>query len=100
MLSYILRVIADYQDYPTKTTIELSLQKYYFIFLFLQTFLTVSLLFSFIEIAQDVLYGLDSVSLLVAQNLFKFCNYFFFYLIIQDFFVSAATLLQAEKLFI
>jgi len=100
VLLYILRVIADYKDYSTKTSIELLLQRYYFIFIFLQIFLTVALFFSFTEIVQDILYKLSSVSLLVAQNLFKFCNFFFFYLVIQNFSISAATLLQTEKLFV
>jgi len=99
VLPYILRIIADHQGHPTRTTIELSLQKYYFTFLFLQTFLIVSSSSSLTGIAQDVLHGLGSVPLLVAQNLPKSCNYFFSYLVIQGFSVSAATLLQAGGLF-
>lgn len=98
VLPYILRTIADHQGHPSRTSIELSLQKYYFTFLFLQTFLTVSLSSSLTGIAQDVLHGFGSVPLLVAQNLPKSCNYFFSYLVIQGFSVSAATLLQAGGL--
>jgi len=99
VLPRILRAIADYEGHPTKTSIELSLQRYYFIFLFFQTFLTVALSSSLTGIAQDVLHGLSSVPLLVAQNLPKSCNYFFSYLVIQGFSMSAATLLQAGGLF-
>lgn len=99
VLPIMLRAIAVYQGHPTNTSIELSLQRYYFTFLFLQTFLTVSLSSSLTRIAQDVLHGLGSVPYLLAQNLPKTCNYFFSYLIIQGFSVSAATLLQVGPLF-
>ena len=98
MLPRILRAIVGHEGHPMNTCIELSLQRYYFVFLFSQTFLTVSLSSSITGMAQDVLYGLGSVPLLVAQNLPKSCNYFFSYLIILGFSVSAATLLQVGGL--
>jgi len=54
VLPRILRAIADHEGHPTKISIELSLQRYYFTFLFLQTFLTVALSSSLTGIAQDV----------------------------------------------
>lgn len=77
---------------------ELSLQNYYFIFLFVQNFLKVSLSSSITAIAQDILHGLDSAPALLAKNLPKASNYFFSYLILQGLSVSAGALLQAEGL--
>ena len=98
-LSSVLRILAKYQNHFIKISLELSLQRYYVVFLFVQFFLIVILSFSFTEIAQNVFHDFDFVSLLVVQNLLKFYNYFFFYLILQGFFVSAAILLQAKVLF-
>ena len=51
LLPLVLRVIMGWQGLLTETTVELLLQKYYFVFLFTQNFLTVLLLFSITAIA-------------------------------------------------
>ena len=81
-----------------KTAVELLLQKYYFIFLFVQNFLTVSLSFSITAIIQDLLYSLNLISVLLIRNLLKTSNYFISYLTLQDLLMSADALLQAESL--
>jgi len=98
LLSLILRIVTNWQDLFTKTTVKLSLQKYYFIFLFMQNFLTVSLSFSITTIAQDLLHGLNSAFALLIRNLLKASNYFFFYLTLQDLSMSADVFLQVEGL--
>ena len=95
LLPEILRFITAQQCFSTNTAIELSLQRIYFAFLFIQTFLTVSLSSSITAIVQDMYHSLDSAPALIAQNLPKASNYFFSYLILQGLSVSAATLLQA-----
>ena len=98
LLSQVLRVVTEWQGLLTETAVELSLQKYYFIFLFVLNFLTVSLASSITAIAQDLLHGLNSTSRLMIKNLFKASNYFFSYLTLQDLSISAAVLLQAGDL--
>ena len=98
LLSQVLRVVTEWQDLLTKTAMKLFLQKYYFTFLFVLNFLTVSLASSITAIAQDLLHDLDSAPRLMAKNLPKASNYFFSYLTLQDLSISAAVLLQAEDL--
>ena len=98
LLPLILRIVTGWQGLLTETAVELSLQKYYFVFLFVQNFLTVSFSSSITAIAQDILHGLDSAPALLARNLPKASNYFFSYLILQGLSVSAGALLQAEGL--
>jgi hypothetical protein len=77
---------------------ELSVQNYYFAFLFIQIFLVVSVAsgtFSTLgHIAEDV----TSIPETLAQNLPKASNYFFSYMIIQALGTSAANLLQLSTL--
>ncbi len=97
LLPLVLRIITGWQGLSTETAVELSLQKYYFVFLFVQNFLTVSLSSSITAIAQD-LHGPSSAPALLARNLPKASNYFFSYLTLQGLSVSAGAFLQAEGL--
>jgi len=94
LLPLILRAITRRQGLLTEVAVELSLQKYYFAFLFVQVFLTVSLSSSITAVAQEILHGLDSLPTILATNLPKASNYFFSYLLLRGFSVSAGSLLQ------
>ncbi len=98
LLSYVLRIITERRDLLTKMIIELSLQKYYFTFLFIQVFLTISLSSSITIIIQEVLHDLDSVSVMLVTNLLKTSNYFFSYLMLRCFLISASFILQVKWL--
>lgn len=98
MLPLILRTVTIWQGLLTETALELTVQKYHFLFLFVQNFLTVALSSSSTAIAQEVLQGLDSAPRLLARNLPKASNYFFSYLILQGLSVSAGALLQIDGL--
>ncbi len=98
LLSQILRVVTEWQDLLMKTVVKLSLQKYYFTFLFVLNFLMMSLASSITAITQNLLHDLNSTSKLMIKNLFKTSNYFFSYLILQDLSISADVLLQVEDL--
>ncbi len=98
LLPYVLRIITERQGLLTEVIVELSLQKFYFIFLFVQVFLTVSLSSSITAVIQQLLHGLDSVPAVLATNLSKASNYFFSYLILRCFSVSAGSLLQIGRL--
>lgn len=95
--SMIFYKLAFLQGKQTGKQRELSVQNYYFFFLFVQAFLVVSIssgtLATLAEIA-DV----TSIPRLLAQNLPKASNYFFSYMIIQALSVSAGTLLQIGTL--
>ena len=82
------------QGLLTETGVELWLQQYYFVFLFIQNFLTVSLSSSITAIVQDLIRGVSSAPELLARNLPKASNYFISYLILQGLSVSASALLQ------
>ena len=96
LLPLVLRIITGWQGLSTETTVELSLQNYYFIFLFAQNFLTVSLSSSITAIAQDLLRGPSSAPALLARNLPKASNYFFSYLTLQGLSVSAGSHTETE----
>ncbi|KAL9127040.1 MAG: hypothetical protein Q9217_004004 [Psora testacea] len=98
LLPYVLRIITRRRGLLTEVAVELSLQKYYFTFLFVHVFLTVSLSSSITAVAQKVLHGLDSVPAVLATNLPKASNYFFSYLLLRCFSVSASSLLQVGRL--
>ena len=98
LLPLVLRIITGWQGLSTETTVELSLQKYYFVFLFTLNFLTVSLLSSITAIAQELLYGPKSAPALLARNLPKVSNYFFSYLTLQGLSISAGAFFQTGGL--
>ena len=98
LLPQILHIVTRWQGPLTEMAVELLLQKYYFIFLFVHNFLTVSLFSSITTIIQDLLHSLDSVPTLLARNVSKVSNYFISYLALQDLSVSADALLQAGDL--
>ena len=98
LLPLVLRTITGWQGLLTETAVELSLQKSYFVFLFAQNFLTVSLSSSITAIAQELLRGPNSAPALLAQNLPKASNYFFSYLALQGLSVTAGAFLQAGGL--
>lgn len=98
LLPYVLRIIAERQGLLTEVAVELSLQNTYFTFLFAQVFLTVSLSSSITAVVEQLLHGLDSVPAVLASNLPKASNYFFSYLLLRCFSVSASSLLQISRL--
>lgn len=99
LLPVILRVLARVQGGPTGMSVELTVQNYYFAFLFVQVFLVVSISSGFTTVLDDVSKGPQSVPSILAANLPKASNYFFSYMILQAFSVSAAALVQLMALF-
>ena len=67
-------------------------------FLFMQVFLTVFLFSSIMIIIQEILHDLNFLSMILTINLSKTSNYFFSYLLLQDFSISADSLLQMKEL--
>ena len=99
MLPLILRFLSEQQGLFTTSSIEIAVQDYYFAFLFIQVFLTVSLSSSITTIADEIYHGFDSVPRVLARSLPKTSNYFFSYILLQAFSISASQLIQIPNLF-
>ena len=94
LLPIILRFLAKIQGDYTGMAVELSVQKYYFAFLFVQVFLVVSISSGITTIISQITHDPQSVPAILAQNLPKASNYFFSYLLLQALSVSAGALVQ------
>ena len=94
LLPIILRFLAKIQGDYTGMAVELSVQKYYFAFLFVQVFLVVSISSGITTIISQITHDPQSVPAILAQNLPKASNYFFSYMLLQALSVSAGALVQ------
>ena len=93
LLPLILRFLSRAQGIFTGMSIELTVQNYYFAFLFVQLFLVVTIASSFSTIIDRVT-DVTSWPELLASNIPKSSNYFFSYMILQAMSVSAGALVQ------
>ncbi len=100
ILPMILRLLAKNQGVQTGMAIELTVSDYYFAFLFVQVFLVVSISSGITTILRQLTSNPASVPQLLAQNLPRASNYFFSYMLLQAFSVSAGALLQIFSLVI
>ena len=101
LLPVILRALAKFQGVTTGTAVELSVQWYYFIFLFVQVFLVVTLSTSLTRIIGGVNASttVKFIPTVLATDIPSAANYFFNYIFLQACSVSAGVLAQAEALF-
>ncbi|KAL1875686.1 hypothetical protein Plec18167_005623 [Paecilomyces lecythidis] len=97
ILPIMLRFLSRTQGVHTGMAVELTVQNYYFAFLFVQLFLVVSVASSFSTIFNS-LTDITSWPNLLAQNIPKSSNYFFSYMILQALSVSAGALVQIWNL--
>lgn len=93
LLPLILRFLSRNQGVHTGMSMELTVQNYYFGFLFVQIFLVVSISSGFSTIFNSIT-DVTSVPSLLAQNIPKASNYFFSYMVLQAMSVSAGALVQ------
>lgn len=100
LLPVILRFLVRLQGTQSGMLVELSVQRYYFCFLFVQLFLVVS-----VSSAASTIIGIitgsqkiENVPNLLAQNIPRASNYFFSYMILQALSVSAGALVQIGAL--
>ena len=79
----IIRFLAKF--YPTfqHSKIEVLIQRFYFVFLFVQVFLVVSISSSVTTMIPEILSDAQSVPSILARNLPKACNYFYSYFLLQ-----------------
>lgn len=97
VLPLMLRFLSKTRGLHTGMAIELTVQNYYFAFLFVQLFLVVTVAASFFTIL-DNLTNITSWPELLANNIPKSSNYFFSYMILQAMSVSAGALTQIFSL--
>lgn len=93
VLPLILRFLSRTQGLHTGMAVELTVQNYFFAFLFVQVFLVVAISSSFSTIINNVT-DVTSWPELLAQNIPSSSNYFFSYMILQALSVSAGALVQ------
>jgi len=98
VLLLIIRILVQCQDLLIQTSVEQIVQRFYFVSLFLQIFLTISLLSSAITILDKIYYQVDFVSAILATNFSKTSNYFFLYILLQSLSISASQLVQITDL--
>ncbi|KAI9789062.1 MAG: hypothetical protein M1816_006417 [Peltula sp. TS41687] len=98
LLPMILRVLVKQQGVLTGSAMELSVQNYFFAFLFIQVFLVVSISSGLTSALRDLINDVASAPALLAVNLPRASNYFFSYMILQALSVSAGALLQVGTL--
>ncbi|KAA8650441.1 hypothetical protein EYZ11_000824 [Aspergillus tanneri] len=97
LLPLILRFLCRAQGLHTGMAVELTVQHYYFAFLFVQLFLVVAISSSFSTIINNVT-NVTSWPELLAQHIPLSSNYFFSYMILQAMSVSAGALVQIVNL--
>jgi len=98
MVPVVLRFLANAQGLDSRQAVENHVQLYYFAFLFVQVFLTVSLSAGITTIIGELEYTIEAIPTVLAQNLPKASNYFFSYLMMDVFTTSVITLVQANGL--
>ena len=98
LLPSIIRLLVEQQGFALRTAVELTIQKYYFCFLFIQVFLTVALSSSAATILGQIYHNFDTLPTFLAINLPKTSNYFLSYLMLHAFSISAGGLVQMSGL--
>ncbi|KFY30556.1 hypothetical protein V493_01829 [Pseudogymnoascus sp. VKM F-4281 (FW-2241)] len=93
-----LRVLVNFQKLHSHQAEESSVQRFYFIFLFIQVFLVASLSSSITTVLGGLGSSAKSVPVVLAQNLPKASNYFFSYFILKASSTISITLICGEKL--
>ncbi|RYC80664.1 hypothetical protein BFJ63_vAg16453 [Fusarium oxysporum f. sp. narcissi] len=104
ILPSLLEVLAEFKGVKTLSLRDEFVQQFYFVFLFIQLFLVVSIASFFTtsikELAANVrdIQRVSDLWDILARNLPKASNYFFSYMVLQSLSTSSATLLQIGSL--
>ncbi|KFY32477.1 hypothetical protein V493_00157 [Pseudogymnoascus sp. VKM F-4281 (FW-2241)] len=98
MAPLILRLLANLQGLYSRRAVENHVQFYYFTFLFVQIFLTVSLSAGLTTTIEELADSIQSIPTVLAENLPKASNYFFSYIMMHALTTFALTLVQANGL--
>jgi len=94
-----IRQIANMEGLYSRQATERHVQIYYFVFIFVQGFLTISLSAGITTIMGELTVTAQAVPVVLAQNLPKASNYFFSYIIISTSTTIISTLVRLKQLF-
>lgn len=94
----ILRLLAGLHGFCSRQAIESAIQAYYFIFLFVQVFLVISLSASTTGVLEQIRKEVEFIPTMLVQNLPKASNYFLSYLLIHTSGTVTSTLLLPKYL--
>ncbi|KPI38724.1 uncharacterized protein AB675_5833 [Cyphellophora attinorum] len=100
LLPLILRFLSKTQGLQSGMMVELSVQKYYLFFLFVQIFFVVTIASSAVQFisAWTSIEGISNIPQLLGQSIPKASNYFISYMLLQALSVSSGALLQVGAL--
>ncbi|GAB1318961.1 Phm7-similarity to hyp1 [Madurella fahalii] len=100
LVPVVLGFLAVWQGSKTGSRKSEIVQIYYFVFLFVQVFLVVSIASGALQTIANISSNLTSTPNILAENLPKAANYFFAYMILQALSTSSGTLLQIGTLLV
>ncbi|KAK5955526.1 hypothetical protein OHC33_003166 [Knufia fluminis] len=102
LLPLILRMLSRFQGIKSGMLVELSVQKYYFFFIFVQLFLIVTLGSSAVQLVREFtsVEGVANIPNILSTTIPTASNYFFSYMLLQALSVSAGALLQVGSLIV
>ena len=102
LLPLILRFLSRLQGTKSGMLVELSVQKYYFFFIFVQLFLVVTIGSSATVLVKDLtnINRVGNIPNILGQTIPTASNYFFSYMLLQALSVSAGALLQVGSLIV
>lgn len=98
LVPILLRLLVKQSGVATGSSREMGVQSYYFVFLFIQVFLIVTLSSGLPAFFKEIATETSKVPETLAYNLPRASNYFFSYLTVQAFNNSASALLQVVAL--
>jgi hypothetical protein len=93
-----IRLIGNIEGLHSRQSTENHVQIYYFVFLFVQEFLTISLSAGITTIIGELADTIQAVPSVLAQNLPKACNYFFSSIIMNTIITVVCTLICVNRL--
>ncbi|KAL2257406.1 hypothetical protein VTK26DRAFT_214 [Humicola hyalothermophila] len=100
LVPVVLNFLAVWQGVKTGSKKSEIVQIYYFVFLFVQVFLVVSIASGTFQTLANISQNLTNTPNILAENLPKAANYFFAYMILQALSTSSGTLLQIGTLLV
>jgi hypothetical protein len=100
LVPMVLGLLAAFQGSKTGSQKTETIQIYYFVFLFVQVFLVVSIASGTFQTLANISKDVTSTPNVLAENLPKAANYFFAYMILQALSTSSGTLLQIGTLLV
>ena len=93
-----IRLITNIEGLYSRQATENRVQIYYFMFLFVQGFLTISLSAGITTVIGELIDTIEAVPSVLAQNLPKASNYFFSYIIMNTIITVVSNLIQVKRL--